>query len=150
MTEVQRRGLAFLIALVVAVTVHASQSDRPKGPPPGTLVDVGGYRLHLHCIGTGAPTVVFEAGSGDDSTRWTAVQGAVSKRVRACAYDRAGSGWSEEAPAPRTMKHEVAELHSLLAVAKVYHALAKWWASWMSPSPIFRSSPTFMTIRAIW
>ena len=119
MAEVQRRCLAFLIALAVAVAAHASQSHRPKGPPPGTLVEVGGYRLHLHCIGAGAPTVVFEAGGGDDSTRWTAVQDAVSKRVRACAYDRAGSGWSEQGPAPRTMKHEAAELHSLLTAAQV-------------------------------
>jgi hypothetical protein len=27
-----------------------------------TLVDVGGYRLAIHCIGEGSPTVVLETG----------------------------------------------------------------------------------------
>jgi hypothetical protein len=30
----------------------------PPYPPPGQLVDAGGYRVHLYCVGDGTPTVV--------------------------------------------------------------------------------------------
>jgi pimeloyl-ACP methyl ester carboxylesterase len=63
--------------------------------------------------------IATEAGGGDYSTRWSQVQGIVSKRFRTCAYDRAGSGWSEPGPVPRTMRQEVFELHSLLKAAEV-------------------------------
>lgn len=118
-----RKLRASLVACVVAfptmLGVHAGQSEKPKLPPPGTLVDIGGYKLHLHCVGNGVPSIILEAGAGDFSTRWSLVQEALSKRFRACAYDRARSGWSESGPDPRTMKQEVFELHSLLSKAGI-------------------------------
>ena len=30
-------------------------------PPPGRLVEVDAHKVHLHCTGAGAPTVVIEA-----------------------------------------------------------------------------------------
>jgi pimeloyl-ACP methyl ester carboxylesterase len=94
---------------------------RPAGPPPGVLVDVGGHRLHLRCVGPtdARPTVVLEAGGGAYSAAWAAVQELLAPRVRSCAYDRAGAGWSEPGPAPRTMRQEAFELHALLASAGV-------------------------------
>ena len=62
-------------------------------PPPGQLIDVGGHRLHIHCAGTG-PVVVFESALGASSLTWRDVQALVSGFARACAYDRAGFGWS--------------------------------------------------------
>src|SRR5262249_4244708 len=82
---------------------------------------VGGHKLHLRCIGPpdAKPIVILEAGGGGFSNGWTTVQDLLSSRVRTCAYDRAGSGWSEPGPGPRTMRQEVFELHALLEAAKV-------------------------------
>jgi pimeloyl-ACP methyl ester carboxylesterase len=64
----------------------------------GRLIDVGGYRLHLDCVGTGSPTVVLEAGLGEpgaDIAGWIAPD--VSSATRVCSYDRAGRGRSDSA-----------------------------------------------------
>src|ERR1043166_103626 len=90
--------------------------DGPPAPP-GRLVDVGGWRLHLNCTGEakpGAPTVILEAGVGDFSVEWSLVQPGVAGFARVCSYDRAGDGWSDLGPHPRTMHQIVYELHTLL------------------------------------
>ncbi len=94
----------------------------PSGAPPGVLVAIGGHMLHMRCVGpvTGRPTVILEAGGGDFSTSWTSIQDLLSPNVRTCAYDRAGLGWSQPGPGPRTMRQEVFELHALLQTAKVH------------------------------
>lgn len=86
-------------------------------PPPGKMVDVGGYRLHLNCTGSGSPTVVIDAGQGDWSASWGWVQPEVAKTTRICTYDRAGMGWSEVSPEPRTAREFAKELHTLLTNA---------------------------------
>jgi pimeloyl-ACP methyl ester carboxylesterase len=92
-------------------------------PPPGQMVDVGGYRMHLHCQGdkrgAGSPTVILDAGNAEFSLTWALVQPKVAEFARVCAYDRAGLGWSERSPNPRTAPYIVEELHSLLAHAGV-------------------------------
>lgn len=98
----------------------ATRIDEQRFPPPGRLVDVGGYRLHLYCTGLnrdGRPTVVLETGLGGlgtNSATWVWVQQAVAKTTRVCAYDRAGLGWSDPGPAPRDAMQIAAELHTLL------------------------------------
>jgi pimeloyl-ACP methyl ester carboxylesterase len=95
-------------------------SSRPAAPPPlGELVDVGGYRLHLACQGDGGPTVVMEAAIGETGLLWSLVQPAVAQTTRACVYDRAGYGWSDPSPRPRTAAVMVDELRGLLATAEV-------------------------------
>jgi pimeloyl-ACP methyl ester carboxylesterase len=95
-------------------------SSRPAAPQPiGQLVDVGGYRLHLACQGEGSPTVVMEAAIGETGLLWSLVQPAIATRTRACVYDRAGYGWSDPSPRPRTAEVMVQELHTLLATAEV-------------------------------
>jgi pimeloyl-ACP methyl ester carboxylesterase len=94
--------------------------SRPAVPPPiGRMVDVGGYRLHLVCQGEGGPTVVMEAAIGETGLLWSLVQPAVAQHTRACVYDRAGLGWSDPSPRPRTAAVMVEELHRLLATAEV-------------------------------
>jgi pimeloyl-ACP methyl ester carboxylesterase len=84
------------------------------------MLDVGGYRLHINCIGTGAPTVVIEAGWGDSAGSWSSwVQPAVARTTRVCTYDRAGMGFSEPGPLPRTAERFAQELHALLRGADV-------------------------------
>lgn len=88
-------------------------------PPPGELVDLGGYRLHINCEGYGSPTVILDAGLGDWSTHWTAVQSLLKEDTRVCSYDRAGYGWSDLGPRPRDSQRIVTELHSLLEKAVI-------------------------------
>lgn len=93
--------------------------DRSHYPPPGQMVDVGGHRLHLYCTGKGSPTVVLEAAAPGWSLYWSLVQPEVAKVTRVCAYDRAGLGWSERGPLPRTGQRMARELHQLLQRAGI-------------------------------
>jgi pimeloyl-ACP methyl ester carboxylesterase len=92
---------------------------RHHNPPPGRLVDVGPHRLHLRCLGSGDPTVVFDAALGASSLSWSLVQPSVAEFTRACAYDRAGFAWSDGGPRPRTAGRIADELHALLVKAAV-------------------------------
>jgi pimeloyl-ACP methyl ester carboxylesterase len=93
--------------------------DRWHHPPLGSFYEVGGTRMHLYCVGTGAPTVILEAGLGDDWLQWRRVQPALSQLTRVCSYDRAGYGWSDSKAGPRDSVHIVDELHSLLQQAGI-------------------------------
>lgn len=111
-------GATALVSLFVSAPASAQITDRPPPlPPPGRMVDIGGWRLHLNCTGEprpGEPAVILEAGVGDFSVEWTLVQPGVSRFARVCSYDRAGDGWSELGPHPRTFRQIVYELHTLL------------------------------------
>ncbi len=87
--------------------------------PPGRLIDIGTHRLHLYCAGEGSPTVVFDAALGGSSLSWSLVHPAVARITRACTYDRAGFGWSEAGPLPRTAGRIADELHQLLERAAI-------------------------------
>ena len=90
----------------------------PTLPPPiGELFDVGGYRLHGYVAGTASPTVVFEAGGGSWSLDWHLVQTEGAKFTQTFSYDRAGFGWSDAGPRPRSSERITAELHNLLTKA---------------------------------
>jgi pimeloyl-ACP methyl ester carboxylesterase len=82
-------------------------------------VSVGTHRLHIRCEGDGAPSVIFDAALGGSSLSWTLVQPAVARVTRACSYDRAGFGWSDAGPLPRTAGRIADELHTLLRAAAV-------------------------------
>lgn len=109
-------GLSLLGYIVEPI---AEAADAKAYPPPGQMVDVGGYRLHINCTGEGSPTVVIESGWGDFSAAWGWVQPEVAKTTRVCTYDRAGMGWSESSPEPRTAREFAKELHTLLEKANV-------------------------------
>ena len=86
---------------------------------PGQLVDAGGFRLNLYCMGTGSPAVVFDSGWGDWAPAWSKVQPEVAKWTRACSFDRAGAGFSEPGPMPRTSARIARELRTALRGANV-------------------------------
>lgn len=115
--------LGFTVLLLVrpaAVGQPQDGSSLPPLPPPGRLIDLGGWRVHLHCTGevrTSQPTVMLEAGSGDFSVDWNLVQPEVARFARVCSYDRAGAGWSDLGPRPRTMHQVSWELRALLEKA---------------------------------
>ena len=47
-----------------------AQWENHRYPPRGKLVDIGGWRLHIDCTGTGSPTVIMEAGPNDSLVAW--------------------------------------------------------------------------------
>jgi len=89
---------------------------RPLYVATGERIDLRGRSLYLDCRGSGAPTVVLEAGSGSDSATWSAVHDGLAAVTRTCAYDRAGRGRSDPTER-RTLSDAAAELGTLLAVA---------------------------------
>ncbi|MFN8493076.1 MAG: alpha/beta hydrolase [Caldilineaceae bacterium] len=123
------RGLIGLLGLLVVLggvgaiyQIITTARDRRTFHPPGQLVDVGGYKLHISCLGeaaNGNPTVILETLSGGMSFYWDWVQPAVTKTTRVCVYDRAGRAWSESSPRPLTLQQTVLDLHTLLKNANV-------------------------------
>lgn len=88
--------------------------DRRFHPMPGDRIDVGGYKLHINCTGQGTPSVILESGLGDSFVSWSKVQPQVATFTRVCSYDRAGTGYSDSSPRPRTSSVMAEELHTLL------------------------------------
>jgi pimeloyl-ACP methyl ester carboxylesterase len=105
--------LALAVAGAIYQAIATMRAERAF-PPPGEMVDVGGYSLHINCVGQGSPTVVLDAGLGNFSAQWVRVQREVSDTTRVCAYDRAGMGWSEMGSEPRDARQITSELHILL------------------------------------
>ena len=109
-------GLIVVTALTgAAYQWRATRKDQAATPPPGHLVDIGGYRLHLWCTGDGAPAVILDTGLGGSSVDWGFVQPDVARFTRVCSYDRAGMGYSDPGPSPRTARRIASELAELLA-----------------------------------
>jgi pimeloyl-ACP methyl ester carboxylesterase len=109
---------SFLLLLLLALPVAQAAEIRP-GSAPGTRFDVGKHHLHLYCIGSGTPTVVMDSGLGGTFLDWALVQPEVSKYTRVCTYDRAGYGWSDSGPLPRSSLRIASELRVLLRAAEV-------------------------------
>jgi pimeloyl-ACP methyl ester carboxylesterase len=82
--------------------------------PPGRLIDIGGFRLHLYCTGSGSPAVILDSALGGSSVSWLLVQPDISNLTRVCSYDRGGFGWSDPGPKPRTAGRIADELRVLL------------------------------------
>jgi pimeloyl-ACP methyl ester carboxylesterase len=120
----RRWTLRIVVALssLIAVTALAgatyqslaTRRDLGANPAPGELVDIGGYRLHLWCTGSGTPAVILDNGLGGSSAGWGFVQPDVARFTRACSYDRAGMGYSDPGPSPRTARRIASELATLL------------------------------------
>jgi pimeloyl-ACP methyl ester carboxylesterase len=133
-----RRILIATLALIVAVIgvgagyqFAATRSTERRFPAPGTLVDVGGHKLHLHCQGAGSPAVVLDAGLSGASYDWEGVAKEIALFTRVCTYDRAGYGWSDPGPRPRTSQQCVAELQALVnnaPIQKPFILVAHSWA----------------------
>lgn len=121
----KRIGISTLALLILAIVTalavqayHTANAIR-RYPPPGRLVDIGGYRLHLQDAGSGTPTVILESGDFGNSLDWTSIQSEVAKFTRVVSYDGAGCGWSDPSPKDRTSKQRAKELNMLLEQAGI-------------------------------
>ena len=114
-------GLCLLLGLIIFLLVRESIARnryRAEYPPPGQMVSLGTHDIHLYCVGSGSPTVVFESDLDQyGSLSWNSVQGEIGKSTRACSYDRAGILWSEPGPLPRDGEMIANELEAVLDAA---------------------------------
>jgi pimeloyl-ACP methyl ester carboxylesterase len=117
--------IVLTLATVAAVAVSASSAFNAialyhyRHPPPGELYLVDGHAMRIDCMGSGSPTIVLDAGLGNDGLIWGGVQPVLAKITRVCSYDRAGFGWSDSVLPPHDADHIAAELHGPLAAAKI-------------------------------
>jgi pimeloyl-ACP methyl ester carboxylesterase len=116
----------FLLLLAVAAAgiavssaINAVALYRFRHAPPGQTFLVDGHSMRIDCRGSGSPTIIFDAGLGNDGLIWGGVQPVLAKTTRVCSYDRAGFGWSDTLPPPRDADHIAAELQGLLAAAHI-------------------------------
>jgi pimeloyl-ACP methyl ester carboxylesterase len=99
--------------------VVRESADMSRYRAPGELLAVDDRLMHINCIGQGSPTVIFELGVGSSSVAWSDVHKEVSLLTRACAYDRAGLGYSEPTDQPLRSGNAVERLHILLRAAEI-------------------------------
>jgi len=92
----------------------SGRRDARRFPQEGRSVDIGGFRLNIHCAGQGGPAVILDSGLGIPAMGWDLVQPDVARFTQVCSYDRAGYGWSDPGPLPRTSLEIAKELHRLL------------------------------------
>jgi formylglycine-generating enzyme required for sulfatase activity len=114
------------VFVLAACLLVLAQAGLPAAPGdfiyahPGRLVSTpDGTRLNIYCLGNGSPAVVFDSGWGDWSPAWAVVQPQVARFTRACSYDRAGYGFSQAGPMPRTSVRVADELHAALHAAGI-------------------------------
>jgi pimeloyl-ACP methyl ester carboxylesterase len=116
--------VSMLATSPIAAAAVPLRSDRANDIPSTeythahALIAVqGGRRLNLFCMGSGSPTVIYEAGGGEDSRSFRRVQKRLSTTTRVCTYDRAGLGFSDPAGRPSTAGNIVDDLHRLIQLA---------------------------------
>jgi len=109
-----------VVALAAGFAIESLRMHRLAAiAPAGAITIAGGSEMHFDCTGAGAPTILLEAGLGDDFLSWRRVQPALSRLTRVCSYDRAGYGWSAPRTGPRDTNHIAAELHALVQQAGI-------------------------------
>jgi pimeloyl-ACP methyl ester carboxylesterase len=120
-------GLLLTILLLAAcgfIYENISEArDRRFNPMPGRRVEIvsdgSSLYMHIDCSGEGTPAVVLDSGLGDSFVSWQKVQPEMAKFTRVCSYDRAGIGYSDPSPRPRTSQVIAEELNSLLRAVGV-------------------------------
>ena len=114
--------LGFLLLGAAAGAIYQRlglRRDSKLHPPPGKLIDLGTHRLHAVEKGQGSPTIILEAGLMSTVLSWSKIQRTLAQSYRVVSYDRAGLGWSDLGPMPRTAERMVEELHALLERAAI-------------------------------
>jgi pimeloyl-ACP methyl ester carboxylesterase len=117
----------FALSTTIAATFMLAGAIAHAEPPAGqdalaggqVKVDVGGRKLNMYCTGKGSPTVLFEADGGRSGWDWSAVLPEVTKRTRACVYDRAGLGFSDPITRASTIANASKDLNFLIKNARL-------------------------------
>jgi len=121
-----RRRLLWVLALGLIATGAGALYERAgerrdlrRLPRIGRAIDIGGRSLNIFCSGEGSPAVIFDSGAGSSGYDWAEIQPEIARLTQACWFDRAGYGWSDPGPYPRTSAATSRDLHALLQRAGV-------------------------------
>jgi pimeloyl-ACP methyl ester carboxylesterase len=117
------RVLLLLLATCALAIFVFSVTDRiafRAGPPPGKTYSVDRHRMRINCQGSGDPTLILDAGLGNDGLIWSRVQPVLARTTRTCSFDRAGYGWSDPVTTLRDASHLSVELHDLLTTSGLH------------------------------
>ena len=112
-------SMGVLLGIGAVYQVVRTAVDRNAYAPPGQMIDMAGYKMHIYCLGEGSPTVILDHVGGSNSAQWALIQPVLAAHTRVCAYDRPGFGWSEPSPDPQDAAHNAQQLHALLAKANI-------------------------------
>lgn len=110
-------GLVIVSLAALAGAVYQAETtaaDLAAFPPPGRMISANGVNLHLYCLGSGSPTLVLEAGLGENVLSWYPVHAKLAQTMRVCAYDRPGLGWSDPIDTAIQPEEVAKNLHTLL------------------------------------
>lgn len=110
-------GVAIVSLAALAGAVYQAErtaADLAAFPPQGRMISVNGVNLHLYCLGSGTPTLVLEAGLGENVLSWYPVHAKLAQSMRVCAYDRPGLGWSDPIDTAIQPEEVAKNLHALL------------------------------------
>jgi len=123
---VRRIWFVVLVLIVLALVggftyeqVGRARDASQLPPRVGKAVDIGGRSLNLYCSGQGTPAVILETGGNSPGYSLLVQQSKMAAFTRACWYDRAGVGWSDPPPSPRTGVSIASDLHEALHRAGV-------------------------------
>lgn len=112
------RWLALTVVLLVLVGIIyeqlGEQRDHELLPQVGRSIDIGGRSLNIFCSGRGTPAVILDSGAGEPGYSWSPIQTELAKTTLTCWFDRAGEGWSDVGPPPRTSEAIARDEHALL------------------------------------
>ena len=140
-------GVVSLILVVLSggwIYQAISESrDLERYPAPGELIVVDDRLMHVHCVGRGSPTVIFELGIGSVAAAWSDIHRQVSLFTRACAYDRAGLGYSEPTDQPLRSSDVAQRLQKLMQAAGIEDelVLVGWSAGGIYIREFFKQYP---------
>jgi pimeloyl-ACP methyl ester carboxylesterase len=112
-------ALLTLLAFGGAYETVAEATTPQSAPKSGHVYAVNGHSLYMSCSGRETPTVVLFNGLGEGASSWSHVQPNVAGTTRVCTFDRAGEGASGPAPGRQDGRELAADLHALLAAARV-------------------------------
>ena len=114
-------AILILLALTgVGYEALGRSRDARRFPQHGRSIQAGRIKLNLDCTGDRSPgrtTIVLDSGLGAPALGWILIQPEVAKFARVCSYDRAGYGWSDPGPEPRTSSQIAKELKAVLDAA---------------------------------
>lgn len=112
-----------MFAIVAAMLLACPSTHQPLAfdqtalVPYGRHADLDTHRLYYECMGQGQPLVLIDYGIAGSAVAWRKLQAELARDTTVCAYDRAGYGWSDPGPSPRTAAQAVDEMQALIAAA---------------------------------
>jgi pimeloyl-ACP methyl ester carboxylesterase len=122
-------GISSTLALLLSITPVLAQSEATSAiaedqrmlpyAAPGQLVDIGGRRINMQCMGTNGPTVVLMSGIFSWSLIWYKTQAEIALKARVCAFDRANYGFSDPTLQPQIVSDVVEDLHKALQAGSI-------------------------------